>query len=92
MVLAPVLKPFAVAYPRASIDVWIENISIDFVAEEAAQASRQTLEGYELLLEGAGFTLSVGKTGFLASSVAAKNALNLFRKMDSLRFMTCWHD
>ena len=37
--------------------MWVDDISIDFASDKAAQASREVLQGYELpreKLEGAG--------------------------------------
>lgn len=82
------MGPFAARHPKASIDVWVDDNSVDFVGADASAVSREALDGYEMLkqgLEDAGLKLSVGKTGFLASSVESKKALSLFRKDDQPR-------
>ena len=88
IVLAPVIEQFVRAHPKASIDVWVDDISVDFSGQDAFVVCREALNGYEELkhgLEEAGLTLSVSKTGFLASSNECKRQLNLTRREDQPR-------
>ena len=71
LVLAPVLKDFQGKFPRASIDVWVDDISMDFVGEDSYTVCKEALA--------VGLQLSVSKTGFLASTAEAKRAVNLYR-------------
>ena len=83
LVLAPVIESFVGQHPKSSVDVWVDDISVDFVGQEAHTVAKDALAGYEELkhgLEAAGLTLSVTKTGFLTSSIECKNQLNLLRR------------
>ena len=82
LVLAPVIGPFMEAFPRATVDVWVDDISVDFVGTDVQLLCREALNGYEHLrqgLEDTGLQLSSSKTGYLTSSVECKKTLNLFR-------------
>ena len=83
LVLGPVIDQFTAEFPRASVDVWVDDISVDFTGMDANVVSREALDGYEQLktgLEAIGLQLSATKTGFLASTVECKRALSLFRR------------
>ena len=83
LVLGPVIDQFTAEFPRASVDVWVDDISVDFTGMDANVVSREALDGYEQLktgLEAIGLQLSTTKTGFLASTVECKRALSLFRR------------
>lgn len=61
LVLAPVIQQFQEAFPRATVDVWVDDISVDFVGNDAHVLCREALNGYEKLkdgLEGVGLQLS----------------------------------
>ena len=82
LVLAPVIERFNAAFPKATVDVWVDDISVDFVGTDVQLLSREALKGYELLrqeLEGISLQLSKEKTGFLTSSNECKKTLNLLR-------------
>ena len=88
LVLAPVLKDFHDKHSKASVDVWVDDISIDFVGEDANMVCKEALAGYEEVkhgLESVGLQLSVSKTGFLASTAEAKRAVNQPRAHDLLK-------
>ena len=83
LVLAPVIESFVQAHPKASVDVWVDDISVDFTGPDATTLRNEALAGYEELkqgLEAAGLTLSVSKIGFLTSSTECKRNLNLARR------------
>ena len=83
LVLPPVIKQFQEAYPRATVDVWVDDISVDFVGNDVQVLRREALNGYEALkdgLEGIGLRLSGSKTGFLTLWVECKQTLSLFRR------------
>ena len=78
LVLTTVIGPFNEAFPRATVDVWVDDISVDFVGSDVQVLSREALNGYEQLkqgLEDIGLQLSSSKTGFLTSSVECKKTL-----------------
>ena len=82
LVLAPVIDRFVRVHPQASVDVWVDDISVDFTGSDATALCREALVGYEELKQGlveAGLTLSASKTGFLTSSNECKRNLNLAR-------------
>ena len=82
LVLAPVLKEFQAKYPKASADVWVDDISMDFVGDEAHSVCKEALAAYDDIrrgLEDIGLQLSATKTGFLTSTAEAKRAVNLYR-------------
>ena len=82
LVLAPVIGPFMEVFPRATVDVWVDDISVDFVGTDVHLLCREALDGYDHLrngLEASGLQLSNSKTGYLTSSVECKKTLNLFR-------------
>ena len=60
LVLAPVWQDFHDKHPKASVDVWVDDISIDFVGEDAHMVCKEALAGYEEV------------TGFLASTAETK--------------------
>ena len=68
LVLAPVIECFSAAFPKATVDVWVDDISVDFVGTDVQ------------MLEDIGLQLSKDKTGFLTSSNECKKTLNLFRR------------
>ena len=41
LVLAPTIQAFVVQFPHASVDVWVDDISVDFVGDEPAEAGRE---------------------------------------------------
>ena len=85
LVLAPAIENFVGQHPKSSVDVWVDDISVDFVGQDAHTVTQDALAGYEELkqgLEAAGLTLSVSKTGFLTSSIECKKQLNLMRRED----------
>lgn len=74
VLVAPVIGQFTENFSRASVDVWVDDISVDFTGNDANVVSREALDGYEQLkegLEGIGLQLASSKTGFLSSSVDA---------------------
>ena len=88
LVLAPVIEGFLRGHPKASVDVWIDDISVDFVGQDAITVCREALAGYEELkqgLESAGLKLSTSKTGFLSSTNECKRFINLHRTEDQPR-------
>lgn len=88
LVLAPVLQEFQAERPKASVDVWVDDISIDFPGNDTHLLCKEALAGYEEAkagLEAAGPQLSVSKTGFLASSAEAKREITLHRSEDQPR-------
>ena len=85
LILAPVLGPFKEQFPKASIDVWVDDISIDFVGDSVQAVCRQALQGFDVLQQGlqdAGLKLSLAKTGYLASSNDCKKELTIQRRED----------
>ena len=85
LVLAPVIEDFVKQHPRSSVDVWVDDISVDFTGQEAQEVCAEALAGYEELkqgLEAAGLKLSVSKTGFLTSASDCKRHLNMVRGAD----------
>ena len=85
LVLAPVIEDFVKQRPRSSVDVWVDDISVDFTGQEAQEVCAEALAGYEELkqgLEAAGLKLSVSKTGFLTSASDCKRRLNMVRGAD----------
>ena len=88
LVLAPAIENFVQAHPKSSIDVWVDDISVAFVGQDATMVCKEALAGYEELklgLQDAGLTLSVSKTGFLTSSNECKRQLNLTRREEQPR-------
>lgn len=88
LVLAPALADFTKAHPRASVDVWIDDISVDFDGQDATLVCKEALAGYEELktgLQAAGLNLSVHKTGFLTSTNECKRIINLNRQENQPR-------
>ena len=82
IVLAPVLQQFQASHPRASVDVWVDDISIDFDGDDPHTVCKEALAGYEEVkagLEAVGLQLSPTKTGFLTSSAEAKREITLHR-------------
>ena len=82
LILAPVMQEFQQKHPKASVDVWVDDISIDFTGTDPHLVCREALAGYEEVkqgLEAVGLQLSVSKTGFLASSAEAKREVTLLR-------------
>ena len=82
LILAPVLQSFQAKYPRATVDVWVDDISMDFTGEDAHVVSKEALAGFDDIkqgLESVGLQLSASKTGFLTSTVEAKESINLHR-------------
>ena len=85
LVLAPVIEGFISEHPRSSVDVWIDDISVDFAGQDAITVCREALAGYEELkrgLEHAGLKLSPTKTGYLTSTNECKRFINLHRRED----------
>ena len=72
LVLAPVLKDFQGKFPRASIDVWVDDISMDFAGEDAYTVCKEALAGYEEIRWGSN-CLSARLVSW------AKRAANLYR-------------
>ena len=82
LILAPALQTFQEKFPKVSVDVWVDDISMDFIGEDAHSVCQQALAGYEEIkygLEKVGLQLSPGKTGFLTSTSEAKRSINLHR-------------
>ena len=82
LMIAPVLQSFQAKHPKASVDVWVDDISMDFVGEDAHVVSKEALAGFDEIkqgLEQVGLQLSPSKTGFLTSTVEAKKSINLHR-------------
>ena len=82
LVLAPVLQSFQDKHPRASVDVWVDDISMDFAGEDAHVVCKEALAGFDEIkqgLEKVGLQLSASKTGFLTSTAEAKRSINLHR-------------
>ena len=82
LVLAPVLQTFQEKFPKASVDVWVDDISMDFSGEDAYSVCQQALAGYDEIkhgLEAVGLQLSPSKTGYLTSTAEAKRSINLHR-------------
>ena len=52
LVLAPVIGQFTEKFPKASVDVWVDDISVDFTGSDANVVSREALDGYEELKQG----------------------------------------
>ena len=87
LILAPVLGPFKEQFPRASIDVWVDDISIDFVGDSVHAVCKEALRGFDddVLQQGlndAGLQMSLTKTGYLASSNDCKKELTIQRRED----------
>ena len=88
LVLAPLIEGFIRVHPMSSVDVWIDDISVDFVGQDATTVCREALAGYEELksgLEQAGLKLSTSKTGFLTSTNECKRIINLARREEQPR-------
>ena len=82
LVLAPVLQSFQAKYPRATVDVWVDDISMDFTGDDPHVVSKEALAGFDEIkkgLESVGLQLSPSKTGFLTSTIEAKKSINLHR-------------
>ena len=73
LVLAPVLKDFQGKFPRASIDVWVDDISMDFGWRRCLHCLQGSI-GW-LRRDQVGLQLSVSKAGL----AWAKRAANLYR-------------
>ena len=82
------IEGFLNEHPRSSVDVWIDDISVDFVGQDATTVCREALAGYEELkkgLEQVGLKLSTTKTGFLTSTNECKRFINLHRREEQPR-------
>ena len=85
LILAPVLGPFKEQFHKATIDVWVDDISIDFVGDSVRGVCQEALHGFDVLqqrLTDAGLTMSLAKTGYLASSNDCKKEITLLRRED----------
>ena len=69
---------FRQGFLLVNMDVWIDDISLDFIREDANQVAAEAIQGHtviERLLDTAGLDVPVDKAGYLASSAQVRRCL-----------------